>query len=270
MKNVMRAFLLTLIISLINVSAQANPTCVFMKFTDDTRFIKAESAVSLSDLVMEKLLESGKFNFKESKVIDQDMEKLLYEGRTLEFQNAERAAQNNNFDTLFNGAGYSESTAQDIATARLGQFVSPEITSKIGAEHGAEYLIQGTIRNIGTGDWIDMDVQALIDLYSSLANLMSSGVGAGGVNVSFSQNVTKFGIQADLKVIKASTGEVVWQQVVTGKKVKKQSNVGISFISFKVGSDKIDNKMYTEAMEDAVNKISAALIDAATNGKLFI
>ena len=32
----------------------AAPTCVLMKFTDDTRFDKIESAASLSDLLMEK------------------------------------------------------------------------------------------------------------------------------------------------------------------------------------------------------------------------
>ena len=266
MLNVMKIFVLAIVFSLMTSQANAAPTCVFMKFTDDTRFIKAEVAASLSDMVMEKLIDSGIFNFKETKVIDQDMERLLFEGRTQEFQNAQAAAMSNNFDNLFNGAGYSKETAQDVATARVGQIIPPAITSAIGNQHNAEYLIQGTIRGIGTGDWMDTQVQNVIDLVDSLSSL-SGGVGLG---ISFSQNVTKFGVQADLKVIRAATGEVVWQQVVIGKKVKKQSNIGIGGISFKAGSDKLDNKMYVDAMEDAVQKISDTLINAAKNDKLFI
>lgn len=252
------------------VSAAENPTCVFMKFTDDTRFVRVESAESLSDLVMEKLLSSGQFNFKETKVIDADMENLLYEERAAEFKNVARAIENNNFDLLFEGIGYNENFAQTIATARLGQFVSPEITSKIGSQHGAEYLIQGTIRNIGTGAWINMDFQraqmyamhAMSYAGTALASLGPLGALAGAL----SQEVTTFQVQGDLKVIKASTGEVVWQQVVTGKKTKKQTNVGGLI---KIGSDKIDNEMYAEAMDKTAQLIADALINDAANGKLF-
>lgn len=269
MKKLMSVFLLAMIVSFFGATAQAAPTCVFMKFTDDTRFVKTESAASLSDMIMEKLLSSGEFNFKETKVIDQDMEQLLFEGRTEEFQNAELAILNNNFDILFEGAGYSEKQALDIATARLGQIINPSITSAIGEQHNAEYLIQGTIREIGTGDWMDTQLNEMIDLFNNIAQYTG---GLSSIAVSFNQNVTKFGVQADLKIIKASTGEVVWQKIVTGKRTKKQSNIGLPALgglTFKIGSDKLDNEMYNEAMEDAVNKISSTLIDAAKSGELF-
>ena len=57
----------------------ANPTCILMKFTDDTRFDRIESAASLSDLVMEKLIMTGKFNLKETRPIDAQIEALLYD-----------------------------------------------------------------------------------------------------------------------------------------------------------------------------------------------
>ena len=59
------------------VSSLHNPTCVLMKFTDDTRFQNLDSAARFSDLVMDKLVTSQKFNLKETKPIDQDMEKML-------------------------------------------------------------------------------------------------------------------------------------------------------------------------------------------------
>lgn len=49
---------------------------------------KVESAAALSDLVMEKLLNSGKFNFKETRVIDKNLEKLFMMKKAAVFQNA--------------------------------------------------------------------------------------------------------------------------------------------------------------------------------------
>ena len=74
-----------------SVSFAENPTCVLMKFTDDTRFDKVDSAGMLSDLVMEKLVNTGKLNFRGTKVINQDIEKMLYNERAAELRNARRA-----------------------------------------------------------------------------------------------------------------------------------------------------------------------------------
>ena len=251
-------------------SAAENPTCIFMRFTDDTRFVKVESAQSLSDLVFEKLIAGGKFNFKENQVINEDLENLLYNFRAAEFRNASNAVKSGNFDKLFEGPGYNENMAQSIATATQGQIILPEITSKIGNQHGAEYLIQGTIRNIGTGGWVDMGfAQAAQYAGMALNAVAGQALGAlgplGSLASQVSQNVTSFGVQADLKVIKASTGEVVWQKIVTGKKTKKQTNV--AFLKF--GSDKLENQMYTDAMNDAAQLIADTLIAEADEGKLF-
>lgn len=83
MKIGVRIFSVMLMTASISVTSMlpafANPSCVLMRFTDDTRYDRVESAATLSDLVMEKLLNSGKFNFKETKVIDKNLEKLLYD-----------------------------------------------------------------------------------------------------------------------------------------------------------------------------------------------
>lgn len=71
--------------SVTTLTAFANPSCVLMRFTDDTRYDRVESAATLSDLVMEKLLNSGKFNFKETRVIDKNLEKLLYDEKAAVF-----------------------------------------------------------------------------------------------------------------------------------------------------------------------------------------
>ena len=252
----------------------ANPTCIFMKFTDDTRFVKVDSAPSLSDLVMEKLVASGQFNFKETKVIDADMENLLYEERAAEFKNARSAVNSGNYNVLFEGAGFNEDKAQTIATAQVGQIISPQITSAIGKQHGADYLIQGTIRNIGTGNWMDMDSANAIALSQHLTSYMSSAAGGlagalgplGSLASAVSMNVTGIAVQADLKLIQASTGEVIWQKMVTGKKTQKQYNIGGIA---KIGSNKLNNEMYTEAMNNAAEVIANALIEDIGSGKVF-
>ena len=255
------------------VSAAEKPACIFMRFTDDTRFAKVESAASLSDLVMEKLIASGKFNFKETQVIDADMENILYTYRAAEFKNASNSVKSGNLDILFEGVGYNENFAQSIATAKQGQIVLPEITSKIGNQHGAEYLIQGTILNIGTGEWINMDLARAQGYATQALNLAGSFLSAlgplGALAGMVSQEVSTFQIQGDLKIIKAETGEVVWQKVVTGKKTKKQTNVGVGLLKAKFGSDKIDNEMYAEAMDNAAQIIADTLISEAEQNNLF-
>ena len=59
------------------VDSDDKPTCVLMKFTDDTRFDEIHSADQLSDLVMLRLSKSKKFNLneKESEWFDEKGEK---------------------------------------------------------------------------------------------------------------------------------------------------------------------------------------------------
>lgn len=271
----MRKFLALLVLGFFTVfnsvvSADEKPTCIFLKFTDDTRFEKVESAASLSDLVFEKLIASGKFNFKETNVIDTDMENLLYNFRAAEFKNLSYAINNGNFDALFEGPGYNENLAQSIATATQGQIILPEITSKIGKQHGAEYLIQGTIRNIGTGDWVNMDFQNAIQYANVAMSYAGTGLAAlgpaGAIAGALGQDVAAFGVQADLKVIKASTGEVIWQKVVIGKKTKK----ALKIVDIKIaGNTELDNQMYTDAMNNAAQLIADTLIAESDAGKLF-
>lgn len=262
--------------SVTTLTAFANPSCVLMRFTDDTRYDRVESAATLSDLVMEKLLNSGKFNFKETRVIDKNLEKLLYDEKAAVFQNARYAMSYGDYNTLFEGQGFNEKWAQSIASARLGQIVSPVIVSSIGRQHNAEYLIQGTILNLGCGDWMENKIADAAQ-YANTAMSMMGGSGAANMmgplgplsSLASSINVKKtgVGVQADLKVIKASTGEVIWQKEVIGKDTQKQISL---FGSIKIGSDKLNNDMYYKAMENTAQSIADALIADSDAGKMFV
>lgn len=275
--KVLASTMVTLVFSsTVTLTAFANPSCVLMRFTDDTRYDRVESAATLSDLVMEKLLNSGKFNFKETRVIDKNLEKLLYDEKAAVFQNARYAMNYGDYNTLFEGQGFNEKWAQSIASARLGQIVSPVIVSSIGRQHNAEYLIQGTILNLGSGDWMENKIADAAQ-YANTAMSMMGGSGAANMmgplgplsSLASSINVKKtgVGVQADLKVIKASTGEVIWQKEVIGKDTQKQISL---FGGIKIGSDKLNNDMYYKAMEDTAQSIADALIADADAGKMFV
>ena len=270
--KVLASTMVTLVFSsTVTLTAFANPSCVLMRFTDDTRYDRIESAATLSDLVMEKLLNSGKFNFKETRVIDKNLEKLLYDEKAAVFQNARYAMNYGDYNTLFEGRGFNEKWAQSIASARLGQIVSPDIVGSIGRQHNAEYLIQGTILNLGSGDWMENKIADAAQ-YANTAMSMMGGSGAANMmgplgplsSLASSINVKKtgIGVQADLKVIKVSTGEVIWQKEVIGKDTQKQISL--------LGSDKLNNDMYYKAMENTAQSIADALIADADAGKMFV
>ena len=259
-----------------NIAYAENPTCVLMKFTDDTRYDLIESTASLSDLVMEKMVASGKFNLKETKPIDQNMETQLYDEKRRDLEGLQSAFNYGNFNELFEGPGFNETKAQSISTASVGQIVSPSITSAIGNAHGAEYLVQGTIINLGIGDWWNDDfhrISTAVNTASSLTGIpvTSKVMGAlgplgstlGGIDV----KTTGIGVQSDLRIIKASTGEVVWSKRVTG--IGSQKQIGLGY-GIKIGTTKLSADLYAKAMDKAAQKIVDALIADMNANKLFV
>ena len=262
----MKKFILMLIFLMTTSTAAANPSCVLMKFTDDTRFDLVESAESLSDLVMEKLIASGKFKLMETNPIDENIEIQLYNEKLRDLKFLEDAVTESeiNLTPLFEGVGFDEKRAQSIATAQVGQVIDPEITSAIGKAHNADYLIQGTIINLGTGTWWNEDFEKLSDAMNMFSGLANTSIPLGMLgNVLGGIDIGKIGVgvQCDLRVIKAATGEVVWSQRVVG--VHDQVNMNLGIVS--VGSRKLNNNFYTKAMDKAAQKIVDALVADSKN-----
>lgn len=170
---------------------------------------------------------------------------------------------------LFEGEGFNEKKAQSIATAQVGQIISPEITSAIGTAHNAEYLIQGTIINLGTGSWWYEDLAALSGALNLATSLLNSSIPTGGLGDTLGGiEITKMGIgvQCDVRIIKADTGKVIWNKRVVG--VNEQLNLNLGFIVF--GNRKMNNNMYTKAMDIAAKKIVDSMIQDMNDGKLFM
>lgn len=268
MKKFFALILATLIINL-STTCAATPTCILMKFTDDTRFDKIESAASLSDLVMEKMLASRKFNLSETRPLEEDIEIKLYNENLRDLNYLKKAIETSDFNPLFESEGFDENKAQSIATAQVGQIITPEITQEIGKAHNAEYLIQGTIINLGTGAWWSDDYAALSGALNLVSSLMSSAIPLGGAGdliggIDFTK--TGIGVQSDIRIIKASTGEVIWSKRVVG--LNEQMNLNLGLIS--VGNRKLNNNLYAKAMDKVAQKIVDAMIADMEAGKLFL
>ena len=254
------------------------PACVLMKFTDDTRYDAIESAENLSDLVMEKMIASGKFKLKETRPLPENMEKMLYDERSIEMSGFEAAINSGNFTPLFEGAGFSETKAQSIATASLGQTVTPAITQKIGAAHNADYLVQGTIINLGAGPWWSEDFEVMSQAINTASNFLGAplastlsgasgplgGIFAGGFDI----KRTGIGVQCDIRIIKAETGEVVWQKRMTGISDQKQFKLGGGLIN--IGNAKLNANMYSKAMDKVADAIVKSLVADMESNKLFL
>lgn len=272
MKKMLTAFATVAMAALMNVNvALANPTCVMLKFEDDTRFDRLETTSTLSDLIIEKLINSGKFNFVETKPLPENLEKRLYNEKANELENLQWSLYYGNYSRLFEGPGFNENRAQSVATAQLGQIISPDITSYIGRQHGAEYLIHGTVINIGEGGFLNTKPNEIANhAISAISTFGHSGaanfLGPLGFIASAVQiNKGQIGVQTDVRIIKASTGEVVWQKRIIGKDTTTQ--VGVGFI--KVGSAKLNSDMYFKAVDISSTLIANELIADIEAGKLF-
>ena len=253
--------------------AAGTPNCIMLKFTDDTRFDRLQTANELSDDVMIKLLNSGKFSLSKDYPIDADIKTHLYDEKVRGYEMMESAFENDDFDAVFEEM-INGRNAQSIATAQVGQIVSPELTSKIGKKNHADYLIQGTIINLGVGNWLKEDYSAMsraINMASTFTGMSGSTSLLGMSNqasslASFDVKKSGIGVQCDVRLIKASTGEIVWSKRVLGVATQKMIDTGI----VKLGRAKLNDELRSKALDIASDNIVAALIDDLEAGKLFL
>lgn len=253
----------------------ASPTFVLLKFSDDTRFDALNGspdapAIQLSERILKRLVQSQKFTLTSLEPLSEDIEAYLYDEKVGEFEKFNVAIKSGDYNNFFEDGNFDERKAQTIATAQVGQIISPEITSKIGREHGADYLLHGTIINLGTGNWLNENLEFIsgaVNQYLSVAAAYGSNVlGVLGNFGAIEVQTKGIGVQCDVRVIKAQTGEVVWSKRVTG--VGEQSLIGIGPVVF--GHSNVSYSLYQKAIDKAVDKIANALIDEATTGKIYL
>ncbi len=256
--------------------AAAEPTFVMLKFSDDTRFdalngTTEDPCLQLSERILLKLVQAGKFSFMTLEPLTEDIEAQLYDEKVDDYNKFLSATNSGDYNEFFEDGSFDERKAQTIATAQVGKFISPEITAKIGADHDAQYLIHGTIINLGTGSWLNENLEFISGAVSQYLNVMSSygsnvlGVLGNFGNLGIDMQTKGIGVQCDVRIIKAATGEVVWSKRVTG--VAEQQLIGVGSVVF--GHTNVSYSLYEKAINKAVDKIYDALIADATAGKIF-
>ncbi len=247
-----------------------NPTCVLMKFTDDTRFQGLDTSDRLSENLMVKLLQSGQFNLQEhQQYVNDDIEKQLTEDNYPAVIAGRAAIEQGDFSAVFESPSFADVSAQTLSTAGVGQTIAPAVTAKIGAEQNADYLIQGTVLDIGVGSWEDLDFQSGV----SIANAVVQNIGGlgiwggilGNILTSSSKEETGFGILADVRIIKAATGEIVWSKRV----YEKASASRINAVFFSSGESRATSKIYDKTVEKVSDKIMKELLSDMKAHKLF-
>lgn len=268
--------LLTGIFLLPLTAAAAPPTFVMLKFSDDTRFdalngTPQDPCLQLSERILKKLVNDGKFDFTSLEPLTDDIEARLYDEKVGDYNKFLSATNSGDYDNFFEDGSFDERKAQTIAAARVGQVVSPDITAKIGSDHGAQYLIHGTIINLGTGSWLNENLEFISSAVNQYLTVMASygsnvlGVLGNFGNLGIDVQTKGVGVQCDVRVIKADTGEVVWSKRVTG--VAEQQLIGVGPVVF--GHTNVSYSLYQKAIDKAVDKISSALIADAAAGKIF-
>ncbi|MBP3817101.1 MAG: hypothetical protein J6H31_02260 [Butyrivibrio sp.] len=245
----------------VNVEAAEENSFVMMKFVNNTRFKKLAPENKLSDLVMEKLVASGKIHLKETRPIDEHIDMELFD-ENYRANQAVAEAEKGNLDALF-----EIRKATSMANSHRGQIISPQITMRIGKEHGAEYLIQGTILGISRGTTEDPGTSVLTNIAGIVAGKWggSSGARVGAVLRDTKQTYTGVNIQSDLRVIRADTGEVIWEKNIIS--VSKQEKLKVADIA-SVGSDKLSMNLYELSLDQAAQKIVDELIADLDKGLL--
>ena len=221
-----------------------HPSCVMLKFDDATRFAKVDTAGTLSELIMEKLVNSNKFN------MPLYTNSVKYD-RLAEFKANKASVDNGDYNGIFESEEFGENRVQAIDSAMVGKIVNPKVTKEMGEATGAEYLLQGTITNIGTGEYLNGNLVYL----AFIPNVYNMFVGKN----------KGLAVIADVRMIKAGTGEVIWQDTVVGRADQYQYDVGL----FKIGSLKLNNETYFKAVNSAAEKVASAVIEAADKGMLF-
>lgn len=235
--------------------AGAEAICAMLTFSDNTRFHKIGGAGVLSDLVLEKLVASGKLSFKETKPLAGDSVMQLYDedGKMYKIINQCRAT--GNYNPVFEGRQFDAAYARSVDLAVEGDVVEPELVQQIGRESGVKYLIQGTIDNYGTGKGVDGLGTA------SMVATMVTGLPLFGA-LSLDESI--LGVSCTMRVIEVETGKVVWC-----KKMYEQATVtSVDIGKVSVGTDEMNSKMYYDAMDKVAEKLSATFLEDLQMHKL--
>ena len=240
--------------------AVASSPCAMLTFSDNTRFKQIGTADMLSELVLEKMMNSGTLNFKETKPLATNAVIQLYDEDGKMYSTINQCRATGNYDAVFEGRQFDSAFARSIDLAKEGDVVEPELIKQIGQESGVKYLIQGSIDGYSNGEGTD----ALAYVGLALAAIP----GASLLKSLFGNSSSKellFGVSCTLRVIDTDTGKVIWQ-----KKGYEESSVSSVSIGNKVtvGQEDVTTKTFYAALNKVADSLANMLVEDVKQHKL--
>lgn len=238
-------FLICIIGVAYNVSfVEAAPTCIALKFTDETKYSDLSTASLLSDLLMETLINERQFVFKEAGIIDPDIMSRLYDKDYKKIKLFNECHNVNNYDELFNSSDFGQDTDRIvISKAKEGEIVSPDAINELAQKYGVNHVLQGTITRIvgtqGSGNYI---LPALNKLLGETKYII---------------------VEADIRLIDCKDGKVVWGKHVVGQAEKWSGELS----DIQIGSKHPDSAMYYNACNAVAKNFMKELNEALIGGK---
>lgn len=256
--------------ALSTVLKSSQPACVMLDFADETSYKELNLDERLAQHVLDRLMEGDKVRMKSNLLMDADLPGALAESRVRENEACMSALQAGDYSGVFENP-YFASGGATVEDAREGDVLDSSITRRIGEESGAEYLIQGSVLQLGEGININRELETAKTVVDVASHVNSVADKIPGINVvaglfnSFSHKKAKSGILADLKVIKASTGEVVWRGVADAYASKNEFN---ALLSGK-GKAELSSDMEGKMLTNEADKLVEMLEEDIKAGKVF-
>lgn len=242
-------------------AALAADSCMFMKFDDNSGYYKLKAEETMSDLVTERLVESGLLNIGVERQISAEDSRLIYDSGYVTKNLIANGKAKNNFNDIFGTDSSGHNKVMAISLAKLGDVVSPEALKEIREKYGVKYIIQGNVLHLGSASWVNEEANMAANLVSAIIKVF------GNVDIGkFDFGKVGIGSECDLKVVDTETGKVIWCR--TECALGKKSHVTSTYGEF--GTKDLDGEMLYQALEKTSMALADALIADISSGALVL
>lgn len=254
-KTLAIAMALMLGVSFVPPKTEASSTAMLV-FSDKTRFDAAKGAEVLSELMLEKLVNSGKISFKDNVLLNSASVQQLY-GEDMEFYkliNSCRAT--GNYNPVFESYKFNPAYANSIDLAKEGDIVEPRLLKRIGEESGVRYVLQGTIERYGT----DRDDSTV----SGVANAIFGLSGLFGLMGAVSTDTKTLAVTCTVRLLDTTTGKVVYSR----RAMAREKIADVKVLDANVGADEMNTKMFYNVMDKVADKLAGEILADVAAHKL--
>lgn len=211
-----------------NTSAlESLPNIAFLQFVDNTQYSQLNTRNVFSELLLNELIELNDINIVEHGVINEALEEEKYLNNDNTLMN--NAAENGDFAFLLENQRHF-----NIYSTKLGDFIPLDSAKRIGEKYCADYLLHGTIDNLGTEEEINTELMPIIGLKK----------------VDYYLTAT-----ATVRLVEVETGKVIWLCKSCG--VAKDRKYDAEIIS--AGADGFNATMYDKALAESAHNIAKEL-----------